>query len=111
MREEIQVRFSRRFVRAYGVFRATGKIAADDMAYTLEKIAEGWPLPDEWSDHELEDNWSGFREFHFMGEPDLLVIYRRIGAEVIFENIGRHRDFFLHRKWQRKGRGFPGRSR
>jgi mRNA interferase YafQ len=107
MREEIQVKFSPDFLRAYGRLRRRGAVVIEDLDYAAEFFSAGEPLPDSWKDHALMGEWSGHREFHLSGAKNTLVIYRRRKNEVFFVNIGGHEELFAHRKRKEKGRVLP----
>jgi len=54
----------------------------------LSLLANDRALPPEARDH----GWKGFREFHVGGYP--LVIYRKVGEEVVLVRIGGHGRIF-----------------
>ena len=58
----------------------------------LSLLADNRVLPPEARDHDLQGVWKGFREFHIGG--DLLVIYRKVGKEVVLVWIGSHSQLF-----------------
>lgn len=58
----------------------------------LTLLAHDEPLPPEYRDHALRGDWNGFRDLHI--EPDWLLLYRLLGAEVQLARTGTHSDLF-----------------
>lgn len=60
----------------------------------IEMLAMGKPLPPEYRDHELSNNWKGHRECHI--QPDWLLIYRIEDAVLVLTlaRTGTHSDLF-----------------
>lgn len=50
------------------------------------------PLPDSYNDHPLRGDWKGYRDLHI--EPDWLLLYRVVGAELQLARTGTHSDLF-----------------
>jgi mRNA interferase YafQ len=58
-------------------------------------IANEAPLGPEWKDHELQGDWSGYRECHVGG--DFLLIYKlSLGKPeiIVFVRTGTHSELF-----------------
>ena len=56
-------------------------------------LAEDKPLREKYRDHNLTGDWHDHRECHL--KPDLLLIYRKPGAEVLqLVRIGSHSELF-----------------
>ena len=60
----------------------------------IDILAEGKPLPAEYSDHGLSGNYKGCRECHI--SPDWLLVYEVIEKELILylTRTGTHSDIF-----------------
>ena len=62
----------------------------------LALLISGDPLPANYKDHPLKQNWDGYRDAHV--EPDWLLIYTLVesgdGLVVRFERTGTHSDLF-----------------
>lgn len=60
----------------------------------MKQIEHEEPLSPKLRDHNLSNNWKGYRELHI--EPDWLLIYKLIPNEktVIFVRTGTHSDLF-----------------
>ncbi|MGA2052901.1 MAG: type II toxin-antitoxin system YafQ family toxin [Opitutales bacterium] len=103
MPQKIQIVFTPRFDQGFARAVRAGKIEPGEVFEAAAYFIRGEPLPPEWLDHPLTDNWQGFREFHLSGSSDNLIIYHSHRAEIRFVAIGRHQDLFPHRKRKRKG--------
>ena len=56
-------------------------------------LAADQPLPANHADHPLKGPWQGYRECHL--RPDLLLIYRKVGAESLrLIRLGSHSRLF-----------------
>jgi mRNA interferase YafQ len=56
-------------------------------------LVAGQDLPEQYRDHAMVGNWSGYRECHL--KPDLLLVYRTPDAETLrLARIGSHSDLF-----------------
>ena len=56
-------------------------------------LAEDQPLSAKYRDHTLSADWNDHRECHL--KPDLLLIYRKPGAEVLqLIRLGSHSELF-----------------
>ena len=60
----------------------------------IDLLADGKPLPEKNKDHELSENFKGFRECHI--QPYWLLIYEIFGDELILSltRTGSHSDLF-----------------
>ncbi len=59
----------------------------------LRDLATDQPLAPRFRDHELSGDWAGYRECHL--KPDLLMIYRKTGAEALtLARLGSHSELF-----------------
>ena len=80
----------------------------DEVGTIAYYLLKGEDIPEEYDDHQLEDNLSDFRELHIEG--DLLLMYRVTAKRVTLVNIGTHQMLFrtaLSKKPQRKkSKGF-----
>jgi mRNA interferase YafQ len=96
---------SRRFERQLS--RALGhEVSLDDMEHLTYFLQKGEPLPPEYHEHQLTDNWEGYTECHLTG--DLVVIYKISATRVSLFVIGTHTELFSHRKRKRPTlRGWP----
>lgn len=60
----------------------------------LWKLANDEPLPERFRDHELKEEWKGFRDCHI--RPDLILIYRRPTADRLqLVRLGSHSELGL----------------
>ncbi|CNK75983.1 mRNA interferase YafQ [Yersinia frederiksenii] len=55
-------------------------------------INDKLPLPVVYKDHQLQDNYKGYRDAHI--EPDWLIIYKITDDLLRFERTGSHSDLF-----------------
>lgn len=64
------------------------------LAVVVDTLASGQVLPEEYKDHNLLGNYSGFRECHIT--PDSLLIYEIVEDELILylTRTGTHSDLF-----------------
>jgi len=69
----------------------------EGLKYALTFLADGKPLPKEFKDHDLTDDWAHRREFHLASDD--LVIYQRKPRlrEVVFLRAGTHKQLFRKR--------------
>ncbi len=58
----------------------------------INKLINEEQLSPHHKDHKLIGNYKGRRECHV--EPDWLLIYKIMSAEIIFERTGAHSDLF-----------------
>ena len=73
-----------------GIHRAT----LDDLLETvLYVLANDQPLDVRYRDHDLSNNWAGYRECHI--KPDLLLIYRQHDDDILkLARLGSHSELF-----------------
>lgn len=55
-------------------------------------LIEDKPIPAEYKDHSLKNNWKHHRDSHI--EPDWLLIYKIDGEDLYFVRTGTHADIF-----------------
>ncbi len=55
-------------------------------------LIEEKPIPPEYKDHPLKNNWRRHRDSHI--EPDWLLIYKIDGNDLYFVRTGTHADIF-----------------
>lgn len=86
------VEFSTRFRRDYKMCQKQGKDM--EKLHTVLKILEsGEPIPSQYRDHPLSNNWKGYRDLHI--EPDWVLIYKEIGnTVVVVVTTGSHAKLF-----------------
>ena len=59
----------------------------------LGNLVNDQPLDDCYRDHDLSNNWSGYRECHI--KPDLLLIYRKHDNDILrLARLGSHSELF-----------------
>jgi mRNA interferase YafQ len=58
----------------------------------LELLITDQVLPASYKDHPLKGDWNGYRDAHL--EPDWLLIYSIVGAELQLARTGSHADLF-----------------
>ncbi len=59
----------------------------------LKALVADQSLAPRYRDHDLNGDWIGYRECHL--KPDLLLIYRKIGDDVlILARLGSHSELF-----------------
>ena len=64
------------------------------LKYVISMLAEGEELPEEYSDHCLKGNYSGYKECHI--QPDWLLVYK-IEEDLLILSLyrtGTHSDLF-----------------
>lgn len=68
-------------------------ILDDELQVVLSALVNDLPLDARYRDHDLSNNWSGYRECHI--KPDLLLIYRKHDNDVLrLARLGSHSDLF-----------------
>ncbi|MDR2216404.1 MAG: type II toxin-antitoxin system YafQ family toxin [Nevskiaceae bacterium] len=69
----------------------------EGLKYALTLLADDTPLPSQFRDHALADDWAHRREFHLAGDD--LVIYLRKPRlrEIVLLRAGTHRQLFRRR--------------
>ena len=83
--------FKRDYKReAKGRHRAT---LDSDLRPVLVALLTDQPLDIKYRDHELQGDWSGYRECHI--KPDLLLIYRKAESDLLrLARLGSHSALF-----------------
>lgn len=65
----------------------------DALKMVLVALATDQSLDTRYRDHELSGDWDGYRECHV--KPDLLLIYRKSGADTLrLARLGSHSELF-----------------
>lgn len=68
-------------------------ILDDQLEAVLCVLVNDQPLDAHYRDHDLSNNWSGYRECHI--KPDLLLIYRKHNHDVLrLARLGSHSELF-----------------
>ena len=68
-------------------------ILDDELQVVLSALVNDLPLDDRYRDHDLSNNWSGYRECHI--KPDLLLIYRKHDNDLLrLARLGSHSELF-----------------
>ena len=81
------------FKRDYKLAKKRGKKLAL-LLNVVEALANGMTLDEKYKDHQLNGNYSGYRECHI--EPDWLLIYKITDTELalVLTRTGSHSDLF-----------------
>jgi mRNA interferase YafQ len=58
------------------------------LAWGVDQLAQGLPLPSNWNDHQLKGNMKRFRECHIGGAGDWLLIYEKQETDLILYLFG-----------------------
>lgn len=65
----------------------------EELQAVLIALVNDLPLDPRFRDHDLSNNWSGYRECHL--KPDLLLIYRKHDIDVLkLARLGSHSELF-----------------
>ena len=84
--------FRRDYKRAKSTPRH-GKELDSLVAAVVALLIADQDLPEQYRDHALIGDWSGYRECHL--KPDLLLIYRKPDTETLrLARLGSHSDLF-----------------
>lgn len=76
---------------AKGQYRAA---LTAELVEVVSLLAADQPLPPKHCDHQLTQNWRGFRECHL--KPDLLLVYRLPDANTLeLHRLGSHSELEL----------------
>lgn len=68
-------------------------ILDDELQVVLSALVNDLPLDDRYRDHDLSNNWSGYRECHI--KSDLLLIYRKHDNDLLrLARLGSHSELF-----------------
>jgi len=71
-------------------------LSRGDWEYLEYLFLKGAPLPEEFDEHPLTDNWQGYWDCHLAG--DLIVVYKRTPRKITLAAIGTHQELLRHRK-------------
>lgn len=85
---------SSRYKRDLKRIRNNPKLLAD-LTRVIADLAADKPLDPLCRDHELSNNWSGYRDCHV--RPDLVLIYQKTDSELKIlrlERLGSHSELF-----------------
>lgn len=69
-----------------------------DLEHLLELLIAGGPLPPEYREHVLEEDYAGMTECHLEG--DWIVIYKARPDVVILRRTGQHVALFTLRRFR-----------
>ena len=88
-----QVIWTNQFKKDYKLAMKRG-LPIEKLDNVIRLLVNDDPLPDVYKDHELSNNWRGFRECHI--QPDWLLIYRVYNDNLILSltRTGSHSDLF-----------------
>jgi mRNA interferase YafQ len=100
-----EIRTTRRFDLDFARLDRAGLVDWDDFRHFAYVLAKADPLPPEYREHPLTDDWQGFQDAHLA--DDIVVIFKRFRREVRLYRIGTHTDLFSSRKRKTKGRKRP----
>ena len=68
-------------------------ILAHELQVVLTSLVNDIPLAVRYRDHDLSNNWCGYRECHI--KPNLLLIYRKHDHDVLkLARLGSHSELF-----------------
>ena len=89
----LTIRYQSAFKRDYKRIKKRG-YDTSLLEEVISILASGDTLPDQYKDHELSGNYSGYRECHIL--PDWLLIYDRNDSELTLclTRTGTHSDLF-----------------
>lgn len=90
---KLTVKFTTAFKKDYKLAKKRG-LNMERLQAVIGTLAMGEPLPQEYRDHELSNNWKGHRECHI--QPDWLLIYRTQNDVLVLTlaRTGSHSDLF-----------------
>lgn len=91
---QYKVVYSRRFIKALKRVQNLPGFRAEKLTSAVKLLSTNSRLPEQFRDHALSGDMSGYREFHIA--PDILVIYEIQDEilELLFINIGTHSQLF-----------------
>ena len=94
-----EIVFTRRFERDFRRLKrrlARHAIDYEALEYVFGLLQSAKPLPAEYREHRLRDEYGGFIECHM--DADWLLIYRVTRKRIVFHRTGTHRELFRARK-------------
>jgi addiction module RelE/StbE family toxin len=100
-----EINLKQRAVEQLGWLFRSGLVTHDDWQHLLYLLSKDEPLPPEYHEHRLTDNWEGHWECHLAG--DLVVIYKRAAAKITLTAIGTHKELLSSRRRKSKGTKAP----
>jgi mRNA interferase YafQ len=84
------------FKRDYRRVKATPRYSRDIdslLSAIIAGLLADQLLPENYRDHALTGDWTGYREYHI--KPDLLLIYRKLDEETLrLARLGSHGELF-----------------
>jgi mRNA interferase YafQ len=83
--------YTKQFAKDLKRMQKRGK-SPEKIKKVIRKLLSEQPLDPIYKEHRLIGNFKGRRECHV--EPDWLLIYKIVDAEIIFERTGTHSDLF-----------------
>ncbi|GHU55407.1 hypothetical protein FACS189442_2940 [Spirochaetia bacterium] len=88
-----QIKKTSKFVDDYIRLKKAG-YDIESLRVVVDLLAAGEPLPEEYDDHVLVRNWTGYRECHI--EEDWLLIYRphKTKPLITLTRTGTHTELF-----------------
>lgn len=89
----LEVRYSNRFKKDLKLAYKRN-LNLDLLSKVIKMLQNEIPLPEQYRDHALTGDYSGFRECHI--QPDWLLVYRTEKSELILmlARTGTHSDLF-----------------
>ena len=86
--------YSWRFLKSLKDVRSYPGFKADKLILAIEHLSSRVPLPEQFYDHALSGDMTGYRECHIA--PDILVVYELQDEilELVLINIGNHAQLF-----------------
>ena len=85
------IRYTSQFKKDIKRVRKRGK-NLDKLKEVIDKLATGQALEARYRDHALIGDYKGARDFHI--QPDWILIYEIVEAELILVRTGSHSDLF-----------------
>ncbi|EKE13303.1 MAG: Toxin-antitoxin system, toxin component, RelE family [uncultured bacterium] len=79
------------FRKDYKRIKAQGK-DVQKLAELMDRLQNEETLEPKYKDHELKQNWKGYRECHV--SPDWLLVYKIDRDTIFFVRTGSHSDIF-----------------
>lgn len=81
------------FKKSWDRYERAGRRDMNEVRKVMVMLFLGEQLPEEYVDHALNGDWSGFRECHIGG--DFLMIYENTRPDLItFVDLGTHSELF-----------------
>ncbi|WJK10235.1 type II toxin-antitoxin system YafQ family toxin [Pseudomonas fluorescens] len=81
------------FKKSWDRYERAGRRDMNEVRKVMVMLFLGEQLPEEYVDHALNGDWTGFRECHIGG--DFLMIYENTRPDLItFVDLGTHSELF-----------------